>query len=179
MPTFNKWVSHGFVVAVHRSGMSGSGKPHREALDTILAENENSSSVFFGKLNEQAAISGQSQGGLGTSAGSGYERFVTAVPIAGASRGAPKPTLFLTSQSDFMRTSAVNSYNRHRGPGTLLVARGTSHPSVPFQAELLQASTTWYRCFLNDNQEACTLIQGECSMCSDLTSLADYKYKNW
>ena len=179
MPTFRKWVSYGFVVAVHHSATSGSGGPHKAALDTLFNVAQSQDSIFHNKLNPNAAISGQSQGGLGTSAGSGDRRFVTAVPIAGASRGAAKPSLFLTSQSDFMRSSAVSAYNGHRGSGTLLVAKGTGHVSVPFHKGLLNVSVAWYRCFLNQNEDACRAVKDDCSVCQEQSDLADIRYKNW
>ena len=114
MPTFRKMGELWFRCSCSSCTTSGSGGiPHWQALDTLFNVAQSQDSIFHNKLNPNAAISGQSQGGLGTSAGSGDRRFVTAVPIAGASRGAAKPSLFLTSQSDFIRSSAVSAYNGH------------------------------------------------------------------
>jgi hypothetical protein len=179
MQTFRKWASFGFVVAVHHSGSSGSGGPHKSALSAILGEADKANSPFYKRLNPKAAISGQSQGGLGTSAGSSDDRFVTAVPMAGASKGASKPSLFLTSQSDFMKSGTSSAYNSHSGAGTLLIAKGTSHASVPFHKGMLNVSVAWYRCFLNKNEDACNLVKDDCSICSSQSDLSQFKTKNW
>ena len=179
MKTFRKWASFGFVVAVHHSGSSGSGNPHKNALDAIIAESKISESIFYNRINPNAAVSGQSQGGLGTGPAANDDRFVTMVPIAGSGRGPAKPALFLTSQSDFMKTSAKGGYNGHRGKALYVEARGTGHMNVPFHDSLLNISTTWYRCYLNGNTNACEQVTNDCSMCQSQENLATFQSKNW
>ena len=54
------------------------------------------------------------------------------------------------------------------------MAKGTGHVSVPFLKSLLNVSVAWYRCFLNQNEDACrSRVKDDCSVCkkSNLTLL--------
>ena len=59
------------------------------------------------------------------------------------------------------------------------MAKGTGHVSVPFHKGLLNVSVAWYRCFLNQNEDACRAVKDDCSVCQEQSDLADIRYKNW
>lgn len=64
-PLFKHWASWGFVVIAHEDKSTWSGESSDKALSYLLEENNNSESIFFGKIDlENIGITGHSQGGV-------------------------------------------------------------------------------------------------------------------
>lgn len=63
---FKHLASWGFVVIGNDDGSTGFGKSADETIDLIISENDNSNSIFYGKLDlDNIGITGHSQGGAG------------------------------------------------------------------------------------------------------------------
>lgn len=63
---FNHLASWGFVVIGNDDGSTGFGRSADETIDFIQSENNNSNSIFYGKLDlDHIGITGHSQGGAG------------------------------------------------------------------------------------------------------------------
>ena len=164
---FKGLASEGFVLAVSHSGSTGSGQAIENALDVAYKLSEDGSVAFFEKLSPKAGVTGQSQGGLGTSAAANHERVVAAAPMGGAGRSASKnPMLFITSTGDFMRSSVNTAFRGAQGAAIYVEAQGVSHPGIPRSAGIIKLTGTFFRCHLASDSAACKALAGDCSACS-------------
>lgn len=92
--------SHGYVVVAANSVQTGSGAEMRKAIDFMFAENKDSKSEFFGKIDEdKVGAMGHSQGGMGTIAAASDPR-IKSVIIWNGGTSAPKPFLAVSGDRD-------------------------------------------------------------------------------
>ena len=72
-PYFERLASWGFVVVGNDDRQAGTGISTSQTLDYILEQNQNSDSVFYGKIDTQnIGITGYSQGGAGATGSAAY-----------------------------------------------------------------------------------------------------------
>ena len=173
---FESLAEYGFVVVVNHSGNTGSGLPLISALDVLYKKAQEEDHPFHKRLQKIAGVAGQSQGGLGASAATRDERVVAAVPMAGAGN-VEKPTLFITSQADYMSGGVRAAYGRSNQMSIFVSLRGTGHAGIPFHDRAISLATSWYRCHLNQNKSVCETFLPECLQCKS-SDVADQSQKS-
>ena len=170
--------SHGFIVIATNWRWVASGAEMQRGLDFVLAENANSASPLYGKVDTaMLGASGHSQG-RGAPVRVGAEsRIVATVPIQGA--GAPGvaalkgPTFLIAGEMDTLVSPASieTAFAAATVPAVYGVSMGQDH-LMPGQnpTPILEAVTAWFRAHLAADQNARALFYGEaCGLCDDPT----------
>ncbi len=173
--------SWGVVVAASHNSNVGSGTFHTAAIDYLLAENDNASSEFYGKLDTRAGTSGHSQGGMGANMGAGHPNVIAVVNVQGAFGIAPAGTAFLclTGTADISPAGCKTSVDGAREPAMLANYEGADHMGTatlggfvagdPGTHQYMRLYAAWFRCFLADDDTACALFKGgdSCPVCTE------------
>lgn len=173
--------SWGIVVINSHNSNVGDGSFHNAGLDYLLAENANSSSMFFGKLSTRAGTSGHSQGGMGANVGAGHPNVEAEVNVQGAFGRAPAGVAFLclTGTADINPAGCKSSVDGATEPAMHANYEGATHTGTATvggfiggdkgSIQYMRFYSAWFRCFLGDDQTACDLFKGgaSCAVCSD------------
>ena len=157
--------SKGYIVVASSDTMSANGKSQIGQIDYILSENENSSSIFYGKVNsDKIGAAGHSQGGRSTvNAAVSDSRIKAAVSIAGSNTssersGLTTPTLFLTGSSDFVVYAPLwvkPTYKKAEGPAAYASLSGGIHTSVITNySSIIYYTAKWMDAYLNNNNDS-------------------------
>jgi hypothetical protein len=168
------------VIASHNSNV-GSGDFHKAGLDYLIAQNADSSSVFFGKLSARAGTSGHSQGGMGANAGASHMSVEAEVNVQGAFGRAPAGVAFLclTGTADINPNGCKTSVDGAAAPAMHANYEGATHTGTATvggflggdqgSIQYMRLYSAWFRCFLADDQGACDLFEGgaSCQVCGD------------
>jgi len=173
----NHLASHGFVVIAAHTSMAGSGQAHRIGLDWLIKHSSSKGSVFQGKLaTSSAGTTGHSQGGIGAAAATSHPSVRAMVSVQGGGSSG-KPSLFLTGTADMFSAMTQGGYGAATGPAFFASYQGADHigtPTVmgansPAQAQYRRLMVGWFRCFLVNDQKACSLFRGHpnCGICND------------
>jgi hypothetical protein len=186
---FNNNVASWGIVVIAADNSNVAAQPYLQAgIDYLLAQNKDSSSVFYGKLGTKAGVAGHSQGGFAATTATQQANVVSEVCVEGG--GVPKQgvsTLCLTgNQSTSVNSiNAVNAdviqmtYPGTTGPGFLADWDGGDHLTTPTESgwimqdpgtiQFVRLMTAWYRCFLAGDNTACALFKGgsNCGICKD------------
>jgi hypothetical protein len=186
---FNNNVASWGIVVIAADNSNAASQPYLKAgIDYLLAQNKDSSSVFYGKLGTKAGVAGHSQGGFAATEASQQANVVSEVCVEGG--GVPKAgvaTLCLTGN----QSTSVNSINSVNvdviqmtypgttGPGFLADWDGGDHLTTPTESgwikqdpgtiQFVRLMTAWYRCYLANDNTACALFKGgsSCTICKD------------
>jgi pimeloyl-ACP methyl ester carboxylesterase len=168
--------SHGFIVIATNSRQTAGGVEMLHGVDFVLSENENSSSVLYGKIDEaMVGAFGHSQGSGATLSAGADPRIVVTVPIQGASaagvRALRGPTFLIAGERDTLVAPAgvETSFNAATVPAVYGLSMGQDHlmPGVA-PGPILDAVTAWFRLHLAGDAEARELFYGNaCKLCSD------------
>lgn len=184
--------SWGMVVASSSEDNTGSGNFHKAGIDWLLAQNMDSSSMFYQKLSTRAGVGGHSQGGFGASIGAQHPNVVAAA-IEGATMASSTKVsvLIMTGTEDIVQgvesitTGAQGAmfladWNKgnHVGTETVLGFIGLDTTGMATAAESQMGAqqfqrlyAAWFRCFLANDQTACKLFSGgtpdNCGICKD------------
>ena len=168
--------SHGFIVIATNWRWVSSGVEMQRGLDFVLAENDNSKSALFGKVDTaKLGASGHSQGSLATVVVGANSRIVVTVPIQGASAagvGALQgPTFLIAGELDTLvtPTSIETAFASATVPAAYGLSVGQDH-LMPGQnpTPILKGVTGWFRTHLAADEKARALFYGEnCGLCSD------------
>jgi len=182
----NNVASWGIVVIASDNSQVDSSPYLSTGIDYLVAQNGNSSSIFYKKLSTKAGVAGHSQGGIAATAATTNANVVSEVCVEGG--GTPKAgtaVLCLTGSITDGGLNPVNAivlsqtYPGTTGPGFLADWDGGDHVTTPTAAgwyaqnpgtiQFVRLMTAWYRCFLASDQHACTLFQGGtgCGICKD------------
>ncbi len=173
--------SYGIVVVASHNSNTGSGEFHKAGLDWLLAQNEDSGSMFYQKLSPRAGTSGHSQGGGGANAGSSHPNVEAIGNVQGAFGRAPagKAFLCLTGTEDIAIEGCRNSVNGTMSPALYANWEGGTHTGTATIAgfisgdagtkQYMRLYTAWFRCFLGDDGNACAMFKGgaSCPVCMD------------
>lgn len=173
--------SWGIVVVASHNSNTGSGDFHVAALDWALEQNEDSGSMFHGKLNGRAGTSGHSQGGMGANAGARHRAVEAVGNVQGAFGFGPadKAFLCLTGTEDIATEGCRGAVNGSRAPALYANWDGGDHvgtPTVggfiardPGTMQYRRLYTGWFRCFLGDDSNACSMFMGgdSCPVCNE------------
>ncbi|HEY2732752.1 MAG TPA: hypothetical protein VGI70_02145, partial [Polyangiales bacterium] len=173
--------SWGMVVAASQENNTGSGNFHKAGIDWLLAQNVDSTSMFFGKLSTRAGVAGHSQGGFGATLATSHPNVETLVSVAGG--GTPKmgvDTLCLTGTMDMVEAPCTAEYMAASGPAFLGDWMNGDHTTTETLAGYIKGDkgslqmqrllAAWFRCWLADDQVACALFKGapdNCGICKD------------
>ena len=89
-----------------------------------------------------------------------------------------KPIMFLTGDGDMRRAGCYSTYDIEPGPAFLGNHKDTEHLMGPMTKPYLRAAAiAWFRCFLAEDEHACSLFQGDCPICKQ-DVWAETKRKN-
>jgi hypothetical protein len=173
--------SYGIIVAASHNSNTGSGNFHKAGLDWLLAQNEDSGSMFYQKISGRAGTSGHSQGGGGANAGSSHPNVEAIGNVQGAFGRAPagKAFLCLTGTEDIAIEGCRNSVNGTMSPALYANWEGGTHTGTATiggfiggdrgTIQYMRFYTAWFRCFLGDDENACSLFKGgaSCPVCME------------
>ncbi|MGH3712285.1 MAG: hypothetical protein ACRDT4_02315 [Micromonosporaceae bacterium] len=169
----------GFVVAAANTTQSGSGQEMLAGARFLIAEDQRSGSVFYGKIDEtKIGAAGHSQGGGGTIAAGADPIVDTTIPIQPGPQGSvPQlkgPSLFVAGQYDYIVPSwYVKSRYSQAGhvPAIFAELRGSDHffPGET-RVRLIGVVTAWFRFWLAADEQARGIFFGpasSCGICND------------
>lgn len=174
----NHMASWGIVVIVSHDGAVGDGSFHRAGIDYLLAQNEDSTSEFFGKLEKKAGVTGHSQGARGSDAAAAHPNVAAVVNLQG-SFGEPPASkaafMCLTGTEDLRPDDCPAAVSKSTTPSLLGKYQGLDHltpgttPTAPGTIQYARLLVGWFRCFLSDDSSACALFQGgeNCRICGE------------
>jgi hypothetical protein len=171
--------SWGMVVAASHEDNTGSGNHHKAGIDWLLAQNADSSSMFYQKLSTRVGVSGHSQGGFGASRAFSHANVESAVIVGATARASEKVSVIILTGTEDIASGAMAS-----GAGKMFVAswEGGDHVGTqtiagyisrdPGTLQMQRFYAAWFRCFLADDQTACDMFYGGtptgCGICSDM-----------
>lgn len=167
----------GFVVIGNDDGSTGFGKSTDETIDLIISENDNSNSIFYGKLDlDNIGITGHSQGGAGvftaTSIMEHKDKYKTAVALSPTHEETAHqfgwkydltkiniPTLMIAGTNGDFETQSVipiekmiEMYNKIQSPKVMLRRIGAEHGQMLYSAD--GYVTAWFMWQLQGDEEA-------------------------
>ena len=180
----NNAASWGMVVAAADTSNAGSAPFHAAGIKWLLAQNGDSTSKFYQKLNTNMGVSGHSQGALAaTEAASGSTaNVVSLVQVEGGGVTAKDVSvLCLSGTADNIVGTMLPTatYNQAGGPAMLAIYTGADHVTTPTLAgwaqqnpgtiQFMRFYTGWFRCFLGNDPVACGMFKGgsNCGVCND------------
>jgi hypothetical protein len=180
----NNAASWGMVVAAADTSNAGSAPFHAAGIKWLVAQNGDSTSKFYQKLNTKMGVSGHSQGALAaTQAASGANPNVGAlVQVEGGGTTAQGlPVLVLSGTADNIVGTMLPTatYMQASGPAMLAIYTGADHVTTPTLAgwssqnpgtiQFMRFYTGWFRCFLGNDPVACGMFKGgkSCGVCMD------------
>lgn len=181
---FKHLASWGFVVIGNDDGSTGFGKSADETIDLIISENDNSNSIFYGKLDlDNVGITGHSQGGAGvftaTTIMEHKDKYKTAVALSPTHEETAHvfgwkydltkiniPTLMIAGTNGDFETQSVipiekmiQMYNKI--PSSKAIARriGAEHGQMLYSAD--GYVTAWFMWQLQGDKEASKAFVGD------------------
>jgi hypothetical protein len=180
----NAAASYGIVVIASDNPDVGSGKYHKAGIDYMMAQNADSSSIFYNKLNTRVGVSGHSQGAIGATLATTLIGVNCEAEVCVAGGGAPlKSTAFLclTGTKDLLESACKETFPIAGPPSFLADWDGGDHVTTETLAgyivgnegsiQMMNLYAAWFRCFLADDQVACKMFEGgapgNCGMCKD------------
>ncbi len=191
------WASHGFIVAAANTTNAGSAKEMLACLDYLEAQNKDSNSPYFGKVDvKRVGASGHSQGGAGALMAGADARVSTTAPlqpyVAFALGGFSKnsiskqtgPMLLLSGSADTIATPAANQKPVYDGTNVPVVwgtLQGANHTTSAAgnMSGYRGPMTAWFRLHLMNDQSAKPLFYGaSCGLCSDAQWTVERKQIN-
>ena len=174
---FKHLASWGFVVIGNHDGSTGFGRSADETIDLIISENDNSNSIFYGKLDlDNIGITGHSRGGAGvftaTSIMEHKDKYKTAVALSPTHEETAHqfgwkydltkiniPTLMIAGTiGDFETQSVIpiekmiEMYNKIQSPKVILRRIGAEHGQMLYSAD--GYVTAWFMWQLQGDEEA-------------------------
>jgi hypothetical protein len=176
--------SYGIVVIASDNSNVGSGQYHKAAIDYMMAQNADSTSMFYQKLSTRVGTSGHSQGGIGATAATTLIGPNCQAEVCVAGAGQPqKGTAFicLTGTADMAEQGCTSTFSA-AGPQAFLADwDGGDHVTTetiagyiqmqPGSIQMMRLYAAWFRCFLADDQVACKMFEGgapnNCGICQD------------
>jgi hypothetical protein len=172
--------SWGMVVAASHEDNTGSGNFHKKGIDYLLAQNEDSSSMFYHKLSTRAGVAGHSQGGFGAVLGSSHPNVETGVLVGASGAASTKVSILVLTGTEDIASGATTA--GAQGPMFVASWQGGDHVGTETIAgyiggdkgtlQMQRFYAAWFRCFLADDQTACKMFEGgapdNCGVCKDM-----------
>jgi hypothetical protein len=163
---FVQFATHGFVV-ISPDKAQKAAADMKAALDWIIAQNEDSSSMYYQKLDtKRIGMGGHSQGSVATFDQEGMEdRLKTTIHIAGGSfdmRGSSKvktPTAYICGETDFALPNCMGDWDTVEDQPTFFsVLMGVDHIMCARRA--MAGMVAWLRWQLADETERAAEFTG-------------------
>lgn len=176
--------SHGFIVIAPNSRyVDALTDPMSRALDWALLQNDDPTSVLFGKIDPaRIGVFGHAQGANAAAELASDQRVRVLVALNGAVDVSYKPVLFITSDEDIDPEAIRTGYDLTPAPAAFIrfhnVTPGGEYPghfTVSAQPErVVGPVTAWLRARLLEDELAAQWFSGAtCTLCS---SPADYEF---
>jgi hypothetical protein len=173
---FNNNVASWGIVVIAADNSNAASQPYLKAgIDYLLAQNKDSSSVFYGKLGTKAGVAGHSQGGFAATEASQQANVVSEVCVEGGGNQSTSVNSINSVNVDVIQMT----YPGTTGPGFLADWDGGDHLTTPTESgwikqdpgtiQFVRLMTAWYRCYLANDNTACALFKGgsSCTICKD------------
>jgi hypothetical protein len=174
---FNNHAASWGMVAIASHSDQSISKPFIDSgIDWLLAQNDDPNSEFYQKLSTRAGAAGHSQGGRAATEATKHPSVEAAVSVQGGQTPSPKAAFMcLTGVADMARERCTLSYEQAEGPAFLADHNDADHittPTIlgvdtPAGIQYKRLLTAWFRCFLADDDAACSLFKDGCSLCSE------------
>jgi hypothetical protein len=145
-------------------------------LDSIVSENENSSSPLYGKIDtKMLGASGHSQGSLATVVVGTDRRIVATVPIQGAGTADAArlkgPGFLIAGELDTIVAPATvkDAFDATTVPSVYGLSIGQDHLMPGLNpSPILDSVTAWFKIHLQNDVPARELFYGDaCKLCND------------
>lgn len=162
----------GYIVIASYETMTADGTAQRASIDLMISENNNSSSVFYGKVDTgRIAAIGHSQGGRSSvNAAVADSRIDCLISIAGSNYdyevdGNSTPSLFLSGSKDWVVDKdqwLVPAYNLSDGPAVYACLKDASHTACCSDPDKYSGYiNSWLKAWLyNDASSKATFKSG-------------------
>jgi hypothetical protein len=178
----NQAASYGIVVIASDNPDTGSGEFHKAGIAYMMAQNADSTSDFYKKLNTRVGVSGHSQGAIGATLATNLIGANCEAEVCVAGGGSPLKTsafLCLTGTKDILESACKSTFPIAGPPSFLADWDGGDHVTTETLAgyivgnegsiQMMNLYAAWFRCFLADDQVACKMFEGgapgNCGMC--------------
>lgn len=177
----------GYIVVADTSVMSADGKKQIDSIDYIFEKNNDTDSVFYGKVDtENICAAGQSQGGRSSiNAAASDSRITSVLSLAGASTAEEAepvtcPTFFVTGSADFIVLSSMwvkPSYEAVQGKAVYASLKNGVHTTYIFRPERLSGyAVLWLDASLKNDAQAASAFAANGSLSAD-GAWQDFKCK--
>lgn len=178
----------GYIVVADSNVMTADGTSQIDSINYIINKGNDSSSVFYNKVNSSAiGACGHSQGGRSSvNAAQADNRIRCIVSISGASsadesRGLKTPSLFLTGTSDLVVVSSQwckPSYDAVSGRAAYASLKGGIHTTCMTNPEKVSGyAISWFDAYLKNDSTAKAVFENGGKLSTD-GSWQDFQCKN-
>ncbi len=168
----------GYIVVANTETMSADGSAQISSLDFVISENNNSSSVIYGKVNtSKLAVAGHSQGGRSSvNTAAKDSRIVCALSLAGSNfvEEAEKlsaPTLFFAGAKDMIVSAErwiVPAYNACKGPAVYVNLKNGIHTTCSTSPQTYSGyAVKWFDAWLKNDSSAKAVFRNGGELSSD------------
>ena len=176
--------SYGIVVIASDNSNTGSGQYHKAGIDYMMKQNADPMSPFYQKLSTRVGVSGHSQGAMGATIAAGLIGASLEAEVCVAGGGVVTKNnnfLCLTGTADGLESDCKSSVQAAAGAAFLADWDGGDHTTTETLAgyvagqegtfQFMHLYAAWFRCFLADDQTACSLFRGGtpsgCGICKN------------
>jgi hypothetical protein len=176
--------SYGIVVIASDNSNTGSGQYHKAGIDYMMKQNADPMSPFYQKLSTRVGVSGHSQGAMGATIAAGLIGSSLEAEVCVAGGGVVTKNnnfLCLTGTADGLESDCKSSVASAAGAAFLADWDGGDHVTTETLAgyvagqegtfQFMHLYAAWFRCFLADDQTACSLFRGgtpsSCGICKN------------
>ena len=168
----------GYIVVADADTMTADGTTQRDSIDYILAQNSDSASPFYNKVDtEKIGACGHSQGGRSSvNAAQADSRIGAVVSIAGASSaeeasGLTTPSLFLTGTNDMIVVSSQwckPSYDAVAGRAAYASLEDATHTAcMTAPKKIANYTLDWFNAYLKGDAAAEAVFQDGGKLAND------------
>ena len=177
----------GYIVVANSETMSADGSAQISSLDFAIAENSNSSSVLYGKVNTgKLGVAGHSQGGRSSvNAAAKDSRIACVLSLAGSNfveeaQKLSAPALFFAGSKDLIVGAerwVVPAYDACKGPAVYACLDGGIHTTCSSSPEKYSAyAISWFDIWLKGDTAQKAVFQNGGQLSND-SAWVDYQSK--
>ncbi len=177
----------GYIVVANEETMAADGNAQIQSIDFIIGENENSSSVFYKKVNtEKIGVAGHSQGGRSSvNAAAKDTRIDCVLSLAGSNyqeeaKLLKAPTLFIAGTSDMIVDAGMwikPAYEVCQGEAVYASLKGATHTRCCTNpADYSGYAVLWFDAWLKNDKSAMSTFKAGGALSQD-TAWQDFACK--
>ncbi len=179
----------GYIVIANSDTMSADGSTQRSSIDFLIAESNNSQSIFYNKLQtSKIGAIGHSQGGRSSvNASVADSRISCVLSLAGSNyleeaEPLSAPTLFLTGTADMVVSSSQwvePAYNVAKGPAVYASLNKGIHTTCCTNASAYSYyAIKWFDAWLKNDNDAKNIFKENGEMSKD-SAWVDFRCKGF